>query len=493
MCEVPGKILQALLAAQKQQGETLYAVGGSVRDLLLKRVTNDLDLVVPNQPEKWAKRLVVELGGGTVVSLSEELGQETIRVVWKGEQIDFASYRKGADSLEGDLRLRDFSMNAMALPVAQYCDQRVEKLVDPCCGMEDIQQRQIRHLPGAFTADPLRMLRGYRFAATLRFTLADESREAVKKLAASLLQVAEERRSYEMRQIFLSDCTAQVVVQMAEDGLLRYLLPELYQAERVSQPSEFHHLPVLEHCFLALSMMEDIVRVPENFFSDPTLLVAIKGYLAEKDVIYFLKWAALLHDIGKPATKKECLQRGRTTFYNHDQVGKKLFEAFARRSRWSDADTRRIARLIDMHMRPFHLVTLQQKDRVSKKAALRFSKQVGRDFLGLFLLALSDCLAGNPKHQKRMKDELMTLFVFLEKVYRDDLLPVMQSTPLLDGRDLIALGFTPGPVFSEILTSLEEAQVEGLVVDRQTAISWVKKFYQQDLLNKNKVTVTCVK
>lgn len=489
---VSAKLSTALLSAEKQRGRVLYAVGGPVRDLLLNVPAGDLDLVVPTQPVQWANTLVEILGGGTIVPLSEDPGEEAVRVIWKGEQVDFAAYRAGANSLEEDLWLRDFSLNAMAVPFAQYARQQLDALVDPCGGAEDIRQRRLRHLPGAFTADPLRMLRGYRFAAKFGFSLAEESCKAVRRQAASILNVAAERRSYELRQIFSSNRTTEAISRMARDGLLRFLIPELYLAEGVSQPPEFHHLPVLEHCFLALEMMERIVLEPEKFFPDTELLASVRGYLEEEEAAPYLKWAALLHDIGKPETKKE-IAHGRTTFHGHDLAGKKLFETFAQRSRWSGEDTRRVGQLIDMHMHPFHLVTLQRQEGVSRKAALRFSKKAGHDFSGLFLLALSDCLAGNPKHQKRMRNDLIALFVLLEEIHRRELLPVMQGEPLLGGRDLIDLGLVPGPLFTTILTSLEEARVEGLVTDRQSALVWVKKISEQGLSNTNKVATTCVK
>ncbi len=493
MNTLPHNISDALLALEKKLGLPLYVVGGSVRDLLLQRQAADIDCTLGGNAYNCAEVLREILGGGAVISLSEEEGEEAVRFIWQGVQLDFASFRCGVVSLEEDLRLRDFTINAMALPLADYLRQDITGLIDPCGGKDDLLNRRLRHLPGAFVSDPLRMLRGYRFAARESFSLAEESRKRIRALAQAICRPAAERRSYELRQIFLSNRTAATVSMMAEDGLLAYLLPELYLGEGVTQPEEFHHLSVLDHCFLALEMMEKIILTPEEFFQNENVRQMVTEYLADEEHIYCLKWAALLHDIGKAVTRKYNEEKERVTFYGHDTEGRRLFETFAHRSRWSRENTLRVGRMIEMHMHPFHLVNQRQKGELSNKAALRFSRKSGDEFCALFLMAFADCLAGNPKHHAAMQEELHTLFISMENIYRTCLLPVHKGRPLLNGKDLIALGLPPGPLFSTVLTSLEEAQVEGEVADRQAALAWVQKFFGEYLSNNNKMATTCVK
>ncbi len=485
MIPFPDILSAAVLSLERRLGQPLYMVGGLVRDLLLRRDAADIDCAVNGSAHHCVEILREILGGGAVVSLSTEEGEEAARFIWHGVQLDFASFRCGVSSLEEDLRLRDFTINAMALPVADYLAENIDTLIDPCGGKDDLMNKRLRHLPGAFASDPLRMLRGYRFAAREGFALAAESRKRVKVLAKSVCQAAEERRSYELHHIFLSRRTAATVAMMAEDGLLAYLLPELYLGEGVAQPEEFHHLSVLDHCFLALEEMEKIILAPEDFFADRHVLQMVIDYLGQEEHIYCLKWSALLHDIGKAVTREYNEEKNRVTFYGHDAKGRQLFDAFARRSRWSRENTQRVGKMIEMHMHPFHLVNQRQKDELSARAALRFSRKAGDEFCGLLLVALADCLAGNPKHQQMMQRQLMELFVFLEELYRTNLSKVTTGPPLLKGSDLIALGLSPGPLFSTILRSVEEAQVEGEVTNRQMALDWVQKNFCQHLSNNN--------
>ena len=472
-------VLQALRRTIKRSGVPVYFVGGTVRDCLLGRISHDLDLAVAGSPVGVAKILQRELGEGTLVDLSSP-GEETVRLVWRGEQIDISALRAGVESIEEDLRLRDFTINAMAL-LFTACEDNGEDwaLIDPTGGLDDLRQGCIRHCSGAFIADPVRMLRGFRMRATLGFYLVESTRQAISDHATLIGTVAAERISYEMQLIFASTRTSATLREMAETGLLRQLLPELYQAEGVEQP-EFHHLDVFEHCFLALQMMETIIAGPERFFPGHGRRIA--AYLQEEGVSRSLKWAALMHDIGKPATKKTRADKdGRVTFYGHDEVGRELFTQFAQKAKWSRADTAMVGELIGMHMHPFHLCNVQRQEPLSKRAALNLCHRAEQSLIGLFLLAMSDSLASRgEKKPERMEEELVTLFTTVRKIYEEDIAPVLHGPRLVSGRDLIEhFNLAPGPLFSKILSELEAARVEGKVVDKPTALAWIQDYVQE--------------
>jgi len=459
-----------------------YMVGGTVRDCLLGLISHDLDIAVSGSALTSAKTLQRELGGGTLVDLSSP-GEEAVRLIWRGEQIDFSAFRAGSISIEDDLRLRDFTINAMAVPFAVH-DQEPSKsaLLDPTGGLDDLREGRIRHCSGAFIADPVRMLRGYRLSACLGFSLVNETKVAITQHAQRIENIAAERITYELQLIFDSPRTTETLRDMAKTGLLQRLLPELYQGEGVEQP-EFHHLDVLEHCFLALQMMETIIAEPEHFF--PGHVEQITGYLQEKKVVRCLKWAALMHDVGKPATKDIRADKdGRVTFYGHDEVGRDLFKLFAERSKWSRAETELVGGLISMHMHPFHLCNVQRDSGntgISKRAALKLCRRAEGSLTGLFLLAMSDSLASRgEKKPEQMEEELLSLFANVRKMYDETIAPVLHGPRLLTGKDLIKeYKLVPGPLFSEILDELETARVEGKVVDRQTALAWVNDFLQE--------------
>lgn len=468
----PQRLRRALLAVQ-EGGVDLFLVGGTVRDWLLGRPAADLDLACSISARETAARLRRELGGGTVVDLSGEAGEEAVRLVWRGFQVDLASFRYGVATVQEDLRRRDFTVNAIAVPLGSLVAGGTAQLLDPAGGVADLRRGLLRHLPGAFADDPLRLLRGYRFVATLGFTLDKATREAVSAGAAAITGVSAERVTFELRGIFLSSATSATLRLMDEDRLLPQLLPELYHGRGIDQPG-FHHLDVLGHSFLALARMEEILARPSSFY--PGHGERLSRYLADGEAALRLKWAALFHDLGKPATRRLPEDgAGRVTFYRHDSEGERIFCLFAERSRWSREQTSAVARLIAMHMHPFHLCNVGRSAAVSARAILKLCRRAGELLDGLFLLAMADSLASlgaeKPPH---MEEELRQLLGRVRELYEERIDEALHGPPLVNGRDLIDhFGLTPGPLFAELLDQVTAARVEGVVGDRASALAYV--------------------
>jgi poly(A) polymerase len=471
-------LLEALLQTAGQHGVRIYLVGGTVRDFLLGRISHDVDLAVAGSALTMAKLLQRQIGGGTLVDLSGP-DDEAVRLAWHKEQVDISSFRAGVQTVEEDLPLRDFTINAMAVELPGMIEGvACWSLIDPAGGLLDLRDGRVRHCPGAFRADPVRMLRGYRLCACLGMHLDAGTEEAIRQHAPLIGTIAAERITYEMQLIFESPRTARTLRAMDAAGLLRQLLPELYQGQGVEQP-EFHHLDVLDHCFLALEKMETLIGEPGRFF--PEHGARIDDYLKDKKVVRGLKWAALMHDIGKPSTKETHPDKdGRVTFYGHDELGREIVKKIAERAKWSRADTELVSGLVGMHMHPFHLCNVQREDGISKRAALKLCRRAENSLIGLFLLAMSDSLASlGEKKPERMEEELVMLFNTVQKMYDETIAPVLHGPRLLTGRDLIdQWHLVPGPLFSEILDELEAARVEGKVVDRKTAFDWVTHYLQ---------------
>ncbi len=466
------EVVQALLRLIGKVEPPLYLVGGTLRDWILGRESADIDITSQCSAASLAKLLRIELGGGAIVDLSGA-DDEAYRVVFGGTQVDFASFRAGTTTIEEDLRRRDFTINAIAVRLSAQPTEGAGAYIDPTGGLRDLCSAKVQHCPDAFVADPLRMLRGYRLCATLDFQLAAETRAEVRKHASSIGRVSAERIGYELGLIFASPRTSSCLQAMHEDGLLACLLPELYAGEGIQQP-EFHHLDVLGHSFLALAKIEEILAEPERFF--PGYQGEMNAYLQGKNIAACLKWAALLHDIGKPATQgRQSGNTGRVTFYRHDEEGQRIFKEFAGRSRWSNADIERTGKLIAMHMHPFHLCNIARETPVTKKAVLKLCNRAGMDLPGLFLLAMSDSLAGcGKKKPERMEEELLELFATVQKMYQDCILPLLSGPPLLTGKDLInEFSLEPGPLFRILLEELELARLEGEVTDHSTALAFV--------------------
>lgn len=476
-------LLRALLRVAKSAQKPLYIVGGTVRDYLLRRASSDLDLAVDLDPYHYAGMLAEELGGGTIVPLARG-AEAAARFVWQREQVDLSSFRGGVKSIEDDLLLRDFTVNAMAIDFAALYEREDPQLIDPTGGENDLRLGKVQHLPRAFVDDPVRLLRGYRLAAVFDFTLTKETRKEVEKEAANIISVAAERIFLEMQYIFESPRTAKTLEMMADDGLLPHLLPELYVADGVEQP-EFHHLDVLGHSFLALKMMEKIIASPKDYYPEHEELFA--QYLEKPAVVRGLKWSALMHDVGKPATRAvRADKNGRVTFYGHDEVGKKIFTSYAKKSKWSHADSELVGGLISMHMHPFHLCNVLREKMLSPRAALKLSQRAGDNLAGLFLLAMADSLASEgEKKPEEMESELAELFNVVQKIYEETIAPVVEGPKLVTGHDLIStFGLPPGPLFGHIMSELELARVEGIVTDRAEAIAWIERFLENGLLQE---------
>ncbi len=468
----PDELLQILASLAERYEAELYVVGGTVRDWLTGVAARDLDLAVSCRALEFAGDLARETGG-TFVLLDEK--EKTARVVWHGCVVDIAGFRNGAADIRDDLMKRDFTMNSLAVP---FCADlpvalKARTIIDPGGGVEDISRKTIRALsPESFIDDPLRLLRAFRFFAETGFRIDPQTLQWVGKYRELLAGVALERVSYELDCLMASGRASAAIELLKEWRVLDVVLPELMMGDGVDQPPS-HHLDVIDHNLEALKWMEEIVEYPAKFY--PEQEDELVSYLGTGKKKLQLKWAALFHDLGKPAAVRVADER--ITFYNHDRLGAELFSDIGQRLRWSREKREGVARLISLHMWPFHLCNVRKKSSVTPKSCLKLYKASGKDLSGLFLLAMADSLAGQgPGKPPGMETELAGLFGQVLDVCRNQVEPVLAGPPLLTGRDLIDTGFEPGPVFKEILGEAEKAQVEGTIKNRSQALSWLHDF-----------------
>lgn len=471
---LPAWLRRHLVVLLGELGGPLYLAGGVVRDLLRGVEPADIDLTVRDGARAWAARLA-GLSGGAYVELGR--GEDAARVVSGPVTVDFSAFREGATDILDELTRRDLTINAMALRIdpllrgsGSDCAAGID-LLDPTGGREDLAAGRIRAAGGdAFTADPLRLLRVFRFAACLGFTIETGTLTLVRQQRALIIAPAPERISHELDLILASSQAHRACAEMAETGLLGEILPELQAGAGMVQPAS-HHLDVLGHSLDTLRHMEELIVSPAARFPDHGERLA--AYLATGRNRVRLKWAALLHDLGKPVTRAVNAERDdRITFHNHDLAGADLFRAVARRLRWGNDDIEQVARLIGAHMRPFHLANVARASTLTLRAAIRLVRAAGDSLPGLLLLAMADALAGQgPERVTGMEEELADLYDHLERVRAEHVAPVQAGPPLLTGRDLIErLQLVPGPLFRKILAAVEEARMEGAVEDADGAL-----------------------
>ncbi len=471
----PKKLLQTLTLVQKEFGSEIYLVGGAVRDLLLGRQPGDLDFTVTRHAEQWAEKLR-DLTGGTYVELGRE--EDAARVVLRqGGGIDFSSFRDGAGSIAEDLAKRDITVNALAVPMHDlltgHCQEQDElPIIDPTNGLVDLEHQQVR-VAGkkSFSDDPLRMLRVFRFSSTLNFPIEPDTLNQVQRQRTTIERVATERIAHELDLIMASQKAHQTFSEMRDCGLLWEILPELRAGQGMDQPAS-HHLDVFEHCLEALYQMEQVLADLAHYF--PSTFPVMGAYLGTKKRQVQMKWAALLHDVGKPFTYGINEEKGgRITFYNHDLQGADILTEIGQRLRWAKEDIIVIARLIAGHMRPFFLANNQRQDKLTLKACLRLVRKIEEHLPGLFLLAMSDALAGKGEASpEAIEEEVAGLFAQLLQVEEKHVTPVRTAPPLITGKDLIEkLHLSPGPLFRKILDQVEEAHIEHRISTHEEALT----------------------
>ncbi len=461
--------LRGLRDLAARRGQNLWLTGGTLRDLLLGLTPPDLDLSADGDSLALGQALAAVLGGRYVL-LKES--QATCRVVLEGAHLDLVGLR--APDIQADLRLRDFTINALAAPLAPALAGR-PSIIDPTGGLADLQARRLRLAgPRVLADDPLRVLRAYRFQASHALHFAPGLDEALGAAAPGLFRVPRERVAQEWRKLMAAPGAGPAVLAMERDQVLTRLLPELAPGRGVEQ-NPFHHLDVLGHNLATLSHLEELAA-PAAPYAGSRLLDEAAAYLADGPRRALLKTAALLHDLGKPRTRRP-KSPGWATFHRHDLEGARLALGASRRLGLSKAEAGQIAGLVAGHMRPFHLLGLAAKGQLSPRAVRRLLEASGADLPGLFLLGLADTMAGRgPERPADAEERLLALYAQVADLRDRQLAQALAAPPLLDGHQLMAgLGLAPGPQVGRLLRRLREAQLDGLVATAHQALELARE------------------
>jgi poly(A) polymerase len=359
----------------------------------------------------------------------------------------------------------------MALPLAPAFGPDPWEPIDPLNGTGDLAQGIIRQCgPNSFNQDPLRLLRAYRLKAQLGMEIEPETRQGLRRWGPALNRSAPERRLYEWLQLLAQPEAGPTLSLMNEDGILDLLFPEFLPLKNTPQNS-YHHLNVFDHSFLAFQRLEQLMagepRLP------PELTEVLAAHRNNGAPWPYLKWTALVHDLGKPATAER--RANRWTFHSHDRLGQELFNKIAERFRLGHQARDTIVRLIGWHMRPFHLLHEKTQGRLTPRAMLRFVKETNQDLSNVFLLALADCRAAQgPDQPPELEDRLIRLWQEALQIQQEIIIPQENSPPLITGKDLIEWGHTPGPLFKEIIDRIKEEQWSGAITTREEALDWIR-------------------
>lgn len=473
----------ALKAAEAAAGDPAYVVGGAVRDAVLKRPIKDLDLAYGGDCLAFSEAIAKKLDGKLVV-LDDET--KIFRIALREpmgalQQIDVAAII--GRTIEEDLRRRDFTINAAALPLGGGAP------IDPRGALRDLGRRVVRaDEPGVFDDDPLRLLRAFRLAGQLGFKLEPATVKAVQKRAALIRRPAPERVRAELMAIASLPDASRWFRGLEAAGLLTSVIKEL--APAASCAVEYYGRGgVMRHTLDALERMDALLADLRIGFG--RLARPIAPYTKDKAAI--LRIAVLLHDVAKPATARQI--DGRLRFFEHEARGAKMAQAILKRLRFSSGEVETVSAWVANHLRPGNLAA---NARITDKAVYRFFKDLGDKGIGQLLVCWADHasylspsqlkkalpLVSKDPHAFRLQSvrsadirktlrHLQVLYYLLDQFIRRP----ERAAPkrILDGNDVMkALGIKPGPEVGEWLDKLAEAQAEGKVVDRASALSFLK-------------------
>ena len=499
-----------LLAIQKKQG---YIVGGFVRDWLLERETNDIDIAVSGDAITIAREVAKEIGGkfvllddvnniARVVVIEDEQpreishNQESRGIEW---HFDFSRF---TGDIESDLARRDFTINAIALELSQFVTaitatkvssrksaslltekQSPLKLIDPFSGRDDLRDKIVRGVSEQiFEADAARLLRAVRLAAELDFTIEPNTESLICRYSQAITEVSGERVREELLRLLALPRAAYHLRYLDKLGLLLALIPELADGKGVEQPT-VHFWDVFEHSLQTVAAIEFLIREGDWEYSNNDMLTTapwsdvIKRHLSQEvssgsNHKVLLKLAGLFHDIAKPMTKS-IDDTGRARFLGHAKQGAAITMNILDRLRFSNREIRLVESLVYHHLRP---VQMAHEEFPTQRAIYRYFRDTGEAGIDILFLALADYLASRgplaSMEEWEKHCQLINYILAEHDKQQAQILPVK----LIDGNDIMTnFKLEAGPLIGKLLAMVNEAHASGELSTREEALALVRR------------------
>lgn len=458
-------VITVISEKARENNTEVYMVGGVVRDLILKRQRSDLDFLVIGDSLNFAEQVAAKIG---IQRITKYRNFGTAHFKFQDYDIEFVGARKESynrnsrkpivedGTFEDDIRRRDFTINAMAISLNE---NNFGELIDMFDGYQDLQNKIIKTPLDPFQTfddDPLRILRAFRFAAQLEFQVDESIMEAAKEMKERLRIVSQERITDEFLKILASPKPSIGLKLLFDSEVLQIIFPEIHNLAGVDQRQDYHHKDVFLH---TLIVVDNISKETENVW---------------------LRFAALVHDIAKPQTKKFVEGIG-WTFHGHEELGARMMKNIFHRMKLPMHKLEYVEKLVRLHLRPIALA----KEEVTDSAIRRLIVQAGDDLNDLITLCRADITSKNPQKVEKYLANYEAVMQKVLEVQEKDKLREFQSP--VKGEEIMKIcNLKPSKKVGEIKKAIEEAILDGVIENTyEAALAYLMKI-KDDFLKENK-------